>query len=593
MKKISLVVILVLISVVIFGCLSVSAANMDFVDGSFLWQEDSYLLGIPAKSLSVFVESNFESDNVTIKNKEGNQFSESSYVGTGATVYSARELTVVVYGDVNGEGRVTTVDYILMKKAISDTDILQGAYKKAADVNQDGQIAAADYMMVKKSMGGTVDLYKGTSITPYQSEYKKEEYDTSNYRMDRSKINIGVYGWQKGTDSVFLQDSYFNDYKNNFGGDFIVAGTNSAKYYKFCEKYGIGFFAREKNLPRYTYGSAPERLDPTSFTDVESSLADYNDNYTYLWGDDVFDEPVADYFDWMAGVKTRYDAKFTDRFVFYNLNPVAPNGVTNGHGAADYRDYIRQYVNKIDTDFICFDIYPFNNQFNGMHPYYLENLDVVSTACRETGRDFWIITQTGSTAEEYKMTAAQLQWQSYTALAYGAKTIIYASYMPWWWVDNTCMVNKDGTKTDLWSAGKDCNEVIHTLSPVYMEYEHLGVSTIPGTTFLTKSQLRLQSRRNEARGYGGIRGFSDVESENGIIIGSFEKKDGNGYAMMLVESCDPYDMTVFSTVTFKVADSSCSKVTAYPDGKPQVLTAVDGVYSVELESGQGLFVTVE
>lgn len=580
--------LMLIVLLLILGCIGASAANMDFVAGSFLYQEDSYLLGIPEKTSCNAVADNFEGDKVSFKDINGKAISGDSVVGTGTVVSSARDLTVVIMGDVNGDGKVLTADYIIIKKTFSSGKKLTGVVLKAADISGDGIISSIDYIRVKKNFNRDYDLYDGMNATPYQSQFTKVEYDTSSYRMDRSKINIGVFEFTK----AISDDEHMKAYKETFGGDFILLGSNSSTFYKMCEKYQVGFFAKSKNLTRYTYGNAADNLDPTSFEDIETKLAAYKDNYEYCWGDDVFDEPQATYFDWMQGANERYQAKFNDRFIFYNLNPFAPSGPSNGHGAANYRDYIAQYVEKVDTDYICFDIYPFNNQFDGMHVYYLENLDVVAAACRETGRDFWIITQTGSIDTSYQMNASQVSWQMYTALAYGAKSIIHACYTPCWWVDGTSLVNEDGTYTDLWYSTSKLNQDIHALSSVYMQYENLGVSCVTGSSFVT-AQLRKQNVRNAERGYDGTRGFKNIEADNGLIVGSFEKKDGNGYAMMLVDSKNAYDTNVSTKVTFSTADSSASKVTAYINGESQVLTSVDGVYTVTLTSGQGCFVTVE
>lgn len=597
MKRRSVLFVLLVFILIIAGCVSVSAANMDFVAGSFLYQEDSYLLGIPAGTPGNLVKSNFKSADIAIADKNGKAVSETAMVGTGATVTSTKKLTVVVTGDVNGDGKILTADYITLKRSFGSDMTFEGAFLKAADTTGDGRISSTDYMRIKQCFGGKYDLYEGMNATPYQSQFEKKDYSQrkAGYRMDRSKINIGLYGWQKGTDSVLLDGSYFEEVKNDFGAGFIAGGSNSKKIYNWCDEYGLGVIPKAINFTKYTYTSAaqPTLGDYSEFDCLTDGT--YTD-YDCFWGDEVYDEPTAEYYPWLAGAQQIYDGHFDDKFIFYNLNPcVDPYYTSNPacFGAASYEDYIAQYVNQVDTDYICFDVYPFDNGKAGFRSSYLLSMDTVSTAARESGRDFWIITQSGSTDEKYKMTPAQLQWQVYTSLAYGANTIMYASYMPWWWVDNTCMINNDGTKTDLWYAGQEVNQAVKKLSPVYMEYENLGVSCIGGDTFLTSKQIRNQNARNAERGYAGTRGFRDIEATNGVLIGSFEKKDGNGYAMMLVESCDVYDINISSTVTFRVADSSCSKVTAYPDGKPQVLTTVDGVYTVELESGQGCFVTVE
>ena len=589
MKKAIMGIVTIVMATLLSVC-AVYGQNMDFVSGSFLWQEEEFLMGVPAETVCGKLNENFKTD-ATVTSNEGKVLSDSDYVGTGAEVNAAGTLTAVILGDVTGDGRITSTDYLQMKRVFSGLLQFDKAYAEAADVDDDGKLTSTDYMRIKKNFAGELDLYEDMESSPYVSEYEYTDYDTSQYRMDRSRINIGVFEFTK----AISDDDHMRAFKEDFGGDFILLGSNSTEFYELCESYQVGFFAKRKNLPRYTYGNASANLDPTSFEEFEQKLANYNDNYTYLWGDDVFDEPVASYFDWMKGATERYQAKFTDRFIYFNLHPVALGGTSGGHGAADYSDYISQYVEKINTDYISFDIYPFDNQYTGMHPYYLENLDIVASACRETGRDMWIITQVGSTDTSKQMNASQVSWQMYTALAYGAKSIIHACYTPCWWVDGTSLVNEDGTYTELWSSVSDLNADVKALSDVYMQYDSLGVFGIgtPKNSFIA-TQMRNQTRRTGAKGYSGARGFSDITASRGLLVGSFEKHEGSGYAMMLVDSSDPYDGDNGSnTITFKTAVSSGVTVTAYVDGNSQVLTPVNGMYTVEITNGQGCFITAE
>ena len=590
MKKAIIGTVTALIVMLLSAC-AVYGQNPAFVPGSFLWQEEGYLMGMPGETARSVLDQNFKTA-AEVQSNTGEPLSDSDYVGTGATVKAEEQLEAVILGDVTGDGRVTSTDYLRIKRVFSGDMTFEGAYGVAADVDADGKINSTDYLKIKKCFEGSVDLYTGLKIDPYVSGFEHKDYDRSGYRMDRSKFNIGIFEY--GT--ALNNDADMKKFKEEFGGDFIVLGSNRTAFYNLCEKYQVGFFAKGKNLPRYTYGTASERLqDPTDFTEFETKLADYKDNYTYLWGDDVFDEPNAEYFDWMKGVTERYQTRFDDRMIYFNLHPFAPGGPGNGHGAANYRDYIAQYIEKVNTDYISFDIYPFDNQFSGMHPFYLENLDVVASACRESGRDFWIITQTGSTDAAKQMNKEQVSWQMYTALAYGAKTLVHACYTPCWWVDGTSLVNKDGTYTALWSSVRDLNTEVKAISDVYMQYDSLGVFGMgtPQNSFVA-TQIRTQNRRNEANGYSGARGFSDITASRGLLVGSFEEKAGNGYAMMLVDSSDPYKGDNGSNaVTFRTAVSENVKVTAYIGGTSTVLTPTDGVYTVEIANGQGCFVTVE
>jgi hypothetical protein len=56
---------------------------------------------------------------------------------------------VVVRGDINGDGKISAIDYSKVKAHILNTSKLSGAYSLAADTSKDGKISAIDYSKVK------------------------------------------------------------------------------------------------------------------------------------------------------------------------------------------------------------------------------------------------------------------------------------------------------------------------------------------------------------------------------------------------------------------------------------------------------------
>jgi len=63
-------------------------------------------------------------------------------------------LTVIVNGDVNGDGLVTITDYTLMRYDILSLQPLSGAFHCAADVNGDGSVAITDYTLLRYDILG-------------------------------------------------------------------------------------------------------------------------------------------------------------------------------------------------------------------------------------------------------------------------------------------------------------------------------------------------------------------------------------------------------------------------------------------------------
>ena len=595
--------ILLIVLIIAGMCIPVSAAVMNYEQGSYLYDEDGILYGIPANTTYTALAANF-SGTMNVKNAAGENITGSGYVGTGAVVSAGASSTVIVKGDVNGDGLLSSTDYLRIKRYVGEGDGIDGVFFKAADTDGNGKIQSFDYITIKRAFEGKTNLYSSLKITPYSSVFTHKTYNNmGNQRMDRNKITVGVFR----IDGELWDDTHMSEFKNDFGGDYFMSysahgtGRSVSSLYKLCDKYGIGIFGR--SLPRYTYpntGKPNPVTDDPDYAEFDKKLEEYKYNNASVWAEDLYDEPRSTAFDWISGAITRYKAKFPDpanKFVYINLNPMNQQaGNVEGHGSATYTDYIKDFVNKVDTDYISFDIYPFDNNMTGMSKNYLYNLDVVASAARESGRNFWIIIQAGqnpvSSGDQLMPKASQIRYQVYTSLAYGAKSIAYACYSPCWWADGTSMINQDGTKNDYWYVGKQLNSEMKYLSPVFCQYDSTGVYGLSVTTSVTGRQIKTQTKRQSNRGYAESRAFNDIISDSDLLIGNFKKKDGSGYAMMLVDNTDPYDTTVSNTVSFKAISEGTVK--CIQGGRTTTLTPdATGNYTVTLTSGDGAFITIE
>ena len=69
----------------------------------------------------------------------------SGHVGTGMTAVSGNaSLTIVVTGDVTGDGRITITDVVKLQNYAAGAGDLDEAAMKAADINGDGRITITD-----------------------------------------------------------------------------------------------------------------------------------------------------------------------------------------------------------------------------------------------------------------------------------------------------------------------------------------------------------------------------------------------------------------------------------------------------------------
>lgn len=127
-----------------------------------LSKKEDYLVGFaleqPIASVRTLLMSYPKVDLIGLKDSYGNEVT----AGTIATNMKIDLLidgteyhyTVVVKGDVNGDGLIYATDYVKIKNHIMGRANLQGAYLLAADIDNDGNIFAIDYVRIKNYIMG-------------------------------------------------------------------------------------------------------------------------------------------------------------------------------------------------------------------------------------------------------------------------------------------------------------------------------------------------------------------------------------------------------------------------------------------------------
>lgn len=98
---------------------------------------------------------------VKVKNSLGENLESDSFVGTGSTVQILNadslviyEYTIAIYGDITGDGKITSKDYMSIKNYIMGSLKLDNLQLKVADSFSDGKINSKDYMLIKNYIMG-------------------------------------------------------------------------------------------------------------------------------------------------------------------------------------------------------------------------------------------------------------------------------------------------------------------------------------------------------------------------------------------------------------------------------------------------------
>ncbi|MDR1733545.1 MAG: hypothetical protein LBR73_01485 [Oscillospiraceae bacterium] len=339
----------------------------------------------------------------------------------------------------------------------------------------------------------------------------------------------------------------------------------------------------------------------------------YNEGYnaaTYkshpaLWGDYFTDEPNASAMPLWGERVARYNQLDTGRVPFINLFPQyatneqlgnEPERVRGedeiwrnivsllapevGDSSLDqYLGHIADYVRYIDTDYICYDSYPYGSDFSGR---WLTNLQAVAEACRDYDKDLWIVSQATTHPESGGFTPSlpEQRQQGYSALAFGAKAIVYALLQGGWWTDQ--MLDASGNTTPMYDAVKQANAELAVLKDVYANYKWVGAYTenankvvggfssvgFPGHKF--QNELPIADR-------------APIYTCDGMLVGKFEAADGgDGQAWIL---CNMQDTKTEATTTFTV--TLPNEATLINRGEVKTLAA--GPFTMTLSPGDGAF----
>lgn len=98
--------------------------------------------------------------NAVIIDKDGNEITGDTLVGTGAKVKidGVEKYTIVKLGDASGDGKISPADYVRVKNQIMGTMQMDSITEKAADVNRDGKISPADYVQIKNHIMNTKNI---------------------------------------------------------------------------------------------------------------------------------------------------------------------------------------------------------------------------------------------------------------------------------------------------------------------------------------------------------------------------------------------------------------------------------------------------
>ena len=98
---------------------------------------------------------------IEIVNNKNEILKENDLVGTGSKVRIKengnvlREYLILIYGDVNGDGKINSIDLLVLQRHILEIEKFDGIYLKAANVRKDGKKpTSVDLLLIQRHILG-------------------------------------------------------------------------------------------------------------------------------------------------------------------------------------------------------------------------------------------------------------------------------------------------------------------------------------------------------------------------------------------------------------------------------------------------------
>ena len=336
-------------------------------------------------------------------------------------------------------------------------------------------------------------------------------------RFVQDRFVIGM--WVPPATDKNLDTHYREMAEANFNLVVGQSGTNALEHLKRCERFGL------KTL--IGAGGPIEKLP----------------DGPACWGYLLVDEPGAGAFPDLAKRAEEIRTKRPGRFGYVNLFPnYAPLGAL---GTASYDEHVARFVREVKPEVLSMDHYPLMRPEGDTRAAYCDNLECFRKHASAAGIPFWNYFYSMPFNDRLDPTEAQIRWQIFTSVAYGAKGVLYFCY----WTPGKgaagagefpkggAILTAEGLKTRHYEEARRINAELKQLGPTLMKLTSTGVCRV--TTETNSTALAGSPIRKLARVPG------DPVGE--FIIGTFRHADGRRAVLIVNHN---YSYTAWPTVEF-------------------------------------------
>ncbi len=194
-------------------------------------------------------------------------------------------------------------------------------------------------------------------------------------------------------------------------------------------------------------------------------------------------------------------------------------------GTISYRDYLTSFVNIVNPPLLCYDHYALMQDGTVKEDTYYGNLEAVRAVAQENDLPFWNVVLSQGCLRFASPTPANLRFQLYTTMAYGARGIVYWCYYgPSRMSYRLAPLDQFGFETPTWAMMREVNLQARHVGTDFARLRSVGVFHHPDVP-------------PESSGLESSRYFKDLKGGR-YLVGEFEDSVGRPWAMVVNKSLD-------------------------------------------------------
>lgn len=417
----------------------------------------------------------------------------------------------------------------------------------------------------KKNAEGSKDDNGGTTT--------ENKYDILNI----NEIAIGLWVTPPANNQTSDEYKRIKDCGINFVNGFYHYENSNSRILNVldhCQTHGLKYFANRATVTDdiKKYAQNPDAALLTKFTNGIKPYA----NHPAFVGELLMDEPGKPLFNAVEAFASALKKTYPDKLWHVNL---LPSYATGGIQTSSYADYINSWMQTMSPHYLSYDSYPLLTDGTIAKDYY-SNLDFIRAKSRFKEIPFWTFIQTLSISgtpgvpDKREPSEADIRWQVWSNLAFGAKGIQYFCYWsPGSGSENfgEALIGLNGEKTVRYDYVKKLNSDINAIGKILLNCHAEGV---------------IQTAVKPYNMYEPLSEFGEVVAVSGDdnVVGCFKSKEGKN--KVLITTLNP-DKAANVTLSLK---NTVGKVKVWRNNVSTEEVPANNKLNFSIKAGDAVFV---